>query len=52
MKQVMREDISVTGSKKIDDILIGTEMTYEDGNKIVMFNLLWSVIIFLIALLV
>jgi len=52
MKQLMREDISVTGSKKIDDILIGTEMNYEEGNRIVMINLLWSVVIFLIALIV
>ena len=52
MKQVMREDITVTGSKKIDDILVGTELNYEEGNRIVMLNLLWSVVLFLIALLV
>jgi hypothetical protein len=51
-KRVMSEDWDVSDSREIKDYLVGYEMSYEDGNRFLMIHLLWSVIIFMVALIV
>ena len=48
----MMEKITLKEGANVYDAIITHELDYEDGTRLIMSNLLWSALVFLVALLV
>lgn len=52
MKQVINEELIVNKPSRIDDLRVTYELSYNEGNRILYSHILWSAIVFLVALLI
>jgi hypothetical protein len=50
----MSDDKNINYKKtvNIEDFIVGYEMTWYEGTRLIMINLLWSSVLFLIAVLI
>ncbi len=52
MRRVVGERIESFETHRIEDARVGLELGYNEGNKIIFGHILWSALVFLIALLI
>lgn len=48
----MTEQFTIKNHYPMDDYIVGYELTWDEGTRILMTSLLWSALIFFIALII
>jgi len=52
MERVYSEKISFLDVDGVSDVAVALELDFEEGNKFLMINILWSVLLFIFSMVI